>query len=352
MKAVIPAAGLGTRLRPLTYTRPKPVLRVAGKPIIRHAIDNLVAAGITDIGIVVSDLTREDIISAVDGVDNVNIAYINQHETLGLGHAVKMARDWLAGEDFCVYLGDNLFERGVRAYIDEFQASRPDALIALVRVENPSSFGVAEMDGDRIARLVEKPKEPKSNLAVAGLYCFTSRILDVLETLPPSARGEYEITDAIQELIQAGRTVVGREVQGWWKDTGRPFDLIDANRLLLEGIEDQVDGEVVNSRVTGRVVLGAGARVVNSVILGPAMIGPNTLIEDAYIGPFTTIGAGSTIRRAEVEHSVVDDAVTIENVDTRLQDCLIGLRASVRGGKRVPRTLALTLSDASSVELT
>ncbi|AFZ66513.1 glucose-1-phosphate thymidylyltransferase [Deinococcus peraridilitoris] len=351
MKAVIPAAGLGTRLRPLTYTRPKPVLRVAGKPIIRHAIDNLVAAGIHDIGIVVSDLTRQDIMQAIDGLSGVNVEYIDQRETLGLGHAVKMARDWIAGDDFCVYLGDNLFQKGVLDYIEMFQAQRPDALIALVEVADPSSFGVAEMNGDRIMRLVEKPKVPPSNLAVAGVYCFQNRIFDILETLQPSARGEYEITDAIQQLIEQGGVVMGRRVEGWWKDTGRPYDLIDANRLLLEELEPRNDGEVHDSRITGRVAIGSGSTVTNSVIVGPALIGRNVTLENAYVGPFTSIGSGSTIRDSEVEHSVIEEEVVIDHVDTRLQDCLIGLRASVRGGKRVPRTLSFTLSDASSVEL-
>ena len=352
MKAVIPAAGLGTRLRPLTYTRPKPVLRVAGKPIIRHAIDNLVAAGISDIGIVVSDLTREDIRAAIADVSDASVTYIDQHETLGLGHAVKMAREWVGDDSFCVYLGDNLFEHGVRGYVDTFQTAGADALIALVEVENPSAFGVAELDGDRIVRLVEKPKDPPSNLAVAGVYCFTPRIFEILATLPPSARGEYEITDAIQQLIEQQAVVMGRRVEGWWKDTGRPFDLIDANRLLLEAIEPSILGEVTDSRITGRVVIGEGSSVVNSVILGPALIGRNVVLENAYVGPFTSIGSGSVVRNAEVEHSVIDEQVTIEDVDTRLQDCLIGLRASVRGGNRVPRTLSMTLSDASSVELT
>ncbi|PYE55894.1 glucose-1-phosphate thymidylyltransferase [Deinococcus yavapaiensis] len=352
MKGVIPAAGLGTRLRPLTYTRPKPVLPVAGKPIIVHAIDNLVAAGVTDIGIVVSDLTHEAIESVVGQSSASSITYIWQRETLGLGHAVKMARDWLGDDDFCVYLGDNLFEFGVSEYIQAFESSRPDAVIALVEVENPTAFGVAQMEGDRIVRLVEKPKNPPSNLAVAGVYCFTNKILRILEDLAPSARGEYEITDAIQGLIEAGGPVLGHRVSGWWKDTGKPFDLIDANRLLLEALEPQVDGEVVNSRISGRVVIGAGSVVRDSIIVGPALIGENVVIENAYVGPFTSIGSKSVIRAAEVECSVIDESVTIDSVDTRLQECLIGLRASVRGGKRVPRTLGLTLSDASIVELT
>ena len=351
MKAVIPAAGFGTRLRPLTYTRPKPVLPVAGKPIICHAIDNLMAAGIRDIGLVVSDLTREAIEQAVETVAGARVSYINQPKMLGIGNAVRLAQEWVGRDDFCVYLGDNLFEHGVKAYVETFQARRPDALIALVEVEDPSAFGVVELDGERVRRLVEKPKNPPSNLAVAGVYCFAPSVFDILAELPPSPRGEYEITDALQGLIDGGGTVLGQRVQGWWKDTGRPYDLIDANRLLLEHLEPNLAGEIENSRVSGRVRLGAGARVVNSVVVGPALIGENVVLEDAYVGPFTSIGAGSVIRRAEVEHSVIDEQVTIEDVATRLQDCLIGPRASVTGGKRVPRTLALTLSDASVVEL-
>ncbi len=352
MKAIIPAAGLGTRLRPLTYTRPKPVLKVAGKPIIRHAIDNLMAAGISEIGIVVSDLTRDAIHHAVQGIEGSHITYIDQQETLGLGHAVKVARDWVGQDDCCVYLGDNLFQCGVKDYVQRFQSERPDALIALVEVADPTSFGVAELDGTRIVRLVEKPKHPPSKLAVAGVYCFTPEIFTVLEGLKPSARGEYEITDAIQTLIEEGRLVVGQQVQGWWKDTGRPADLIEANQLLLEMLEGRVEGVVEDSQISGRVVIEAGAYVRGCKIVGPALIAGGAVLEEAYVGPFTSIGAGSVIRRAEVEHSVIEDEVTIENVETRLQDCLIGLRASVSGGRRVPRTLKLTLSDTSQVELT
>jgi glucose-1-phosphate thymidylyltransferase len=351
VKAIIPAAGLGTRLRPLTYTRPKPVLRVAGQPIIAHAIHTLVRAGITDIGIVVSDITRDEIQHAVRGLPDVEITLINQHEQLGLGHAVLTARDWVAQDDFCVYLGDNLFEHGATPFVHAFQQHRPSALIALVEVPDPTAFGVAQLDGTRITRLVEKPKDPPSNLAVAGLYCFTPEIFDMLDGMPPSARGEFEITDGIQRLIDAALNVQGQAVQGWWKDTGRPADLLDANRLLLERLQDDVQGEVTDSRITGRVVMPASARVIRSKIVGPVMLGEGVVIEDAYIGPFTSIGANSVIRGAEVEHSVVDEGAQIENVSKRLQDCLIGVRAQVRGGRTVPRTHKLTISDASLVEL-
>ncbi|GGK95134.1 glucose-1-phosphate thymidylyltransferase [Deinococcus radiotolerans] len=351
MKAIIPAAGLGTRLRPLTYTRPKPVLRVAGRPIIGHAIQTLVQAGITEIGIVVSDITRSEIQHAIEGTPGASVTLINQHEQLGLGHAVLTARDWVGQDDFCVYLGDNLFEHGAAPFIRAFLHDRPSALIALVEVPDPTAFGVAQLDGTRITRLIEKPKDPSSNLAVAGLYCFTPDIFDMLDGMPPSARGEYEITDGIQRLIDAGLHVQGQAVQGWWKDTGRPADLLDANRLLLEQLEEDIQGEVTESHLSGRVVIPASARVVRSKIVGPVMLGEGVLIEDAYIGPFTSIGANSVVRGAEVEHSVVDEGAQIEQVSTRLQDCLIGVRAQVRGGRTLPRTHKLTISDASLVEL-
>lgn len=351
MKAIIPAAGLGTRLRPLTFTRPKPVLRVAGEPIIRHAIRTLMEAGITEIGIVVSEVTRDEIQHAVRNTEGAQITLIAQHEQLGLGHAVLTGRAWVGGDNFCVYLGDNLFEQGARPFVEQFLREQPAALIALVEVPDPTAFGVAEMSGDRIVRLVEKPKNPSSNLAVAGLYCFTPQIFEVLEGMPPSARGEYEITDGIQGLIERGAGVVGQRVQGWWKDTGRPADLLDANRLLLGRITDDVQGETTGSRLTGCVVVPASARVLNSKVVGPVILGENVIIEDAYIGPFTSIGQDSVVRRAEIEHSVLDSGSVIENVGTRLQDCLISVKAQVRGGRTLPKTHQLTISDASVVEL-
>ena len=351
MKAIIPAAGLGTRMRPLTFTRPKPVLRVAGEPIIHHAIQTLRDAGIESVGVVVSDITRDEIAHVTEQISDMDISLINQHQQLGLGHAVLTAREWVGEDNFCVYLGDNLFEGGVAPYVQRFQELQPEALIALVKVADPTAFGVAEMEGERIVRLVEKPKNPPSNLAVAGFYCFTPRLFDVLEHLQPSARGEYEITDAIQALIEAEQPVIGQQVEGWWKDTGRPEDLLDANRLLLEHLETSIEGEVESSRITGRVQIPASSRVVRSKIVGPVLLGENVVIEDAYIGPFTSVGSGTEIRGAEVEHSVIDAEAKILNLPTRLQDCLIGLRAQVRGGRTVPRTHKLTISDASVVEL-
>ena len=351
MKGLILAAGLGTRLRPLTYTRAKPVLKVANKPMILYAIENLLEAGITEVGVVVSDLTRGDILKATEGFAGVTITTILQEQQLGIAHAVKQAEAWLDGSDFCLYLGDNLFEHGVRAYVDAFHSSDLKAVIALIQVPDPREFGVAVLDeAGNITRLVEKPKDPPSNLAVAGVYCFKNEILRVIDDLKPSARGEYEITDAIVGLLGRG-PVRGVEVQGWWKDTGRSADLLDANRLILEGIEPIVKGDVTGSRLVGRVRVDEGAVVRNCTVIGPAMIGPGAVLEDVYVGPFTSIGANAKLSRVELEYSVIEEEATLEEVPVRFQECLIGQRAKVRGNERIPKVHRLVLSDNSTLEL-
>ena len=351
MKGLIPAAGLGTRLRPLTYTRPKPLLNVANKPIIAYAIENLRDAGITDIGLIVSEPVRAALESEGLEIPGVSLKLILQKDQLGIAHAVGQAREWLDGQDFCVYLADNLFETGVRRYVENFVQNPCDAVIGLVRVANPREFGVAVLDDSgRIVKLVEKPKEPPSDLAVAGIYCFKNRILDVIADLKPSARGEYEITDAITGLMQDG-VVRGVEVEGWWKDTGRPADLLDANRLILEGIEPVVKGESINSRLVGRVRIDEGAIVRDSTIIGPALIGPGAVLEGVYVGPFTSIGANARLKKVELEFSVIEEEAVLEEIPVRLQECLIGRRATVKGHERIPKVHRLILSDASSLEL-
>lgn len=237
MKGLILAAGRGTRLRPLTHTRPKPVIRVAGRPIIHYALENLKGAGVHEIGVVVSPDTHDDVRAALNGMTGVEVAYILQERPQGLAHAVSVAREWLEDDPFVLYLGDNLFERGIAPFVRAHAQGGPAAVVALARVEDPRQFGVAEVAGRRILRLVEKPERPPSDLAVAGVYVFDARIHGLIEGLEPSARGEYEITDAIQRLIDGGHEVQGLPIEGWWKDTGRAEDLLDANRLLLAGIE-------------------------------------------------------------------------------------------------------------------
>lgn len=352
MKALIPAVIFGTQMRPLTFTRPKPILNIAGKPIIVHAIEALLDAGITEIGIVVSETTRLAVQQATENLAGVQVSFIEQTEMLGLGDAVLTGRDWVGADNFCLYLGDNLFQEGVRDAVRLFQEQQPDAVLGLVEVSSPRSVAVVELAGSKVEQIVEHPENLDSHLAVAGIYCFSSRIFDHLAQLTLPARGEYDITSAVQGLIERGGTVLGHTVQGWWKDTNQPRDLVEANHLLLEQLEGSVLGTVEESDLSGPVVLPASARVRNCKIIGPAVIGENVLIENAYIGPFTSIGAGSIIRDAEIEHSVIEPECLIENVETRLQDCLIGLKAVVRGGRRVPKTLKFTLSDASVVELT
>jgi len=351
MKGLILAAGRGTRLRPLTHTRPKPVIRVAGRPIIHYALDNLKNVGVREIGIVVSPDTHTDVRAALNGVQDVTVTYILQEQPQGLAHAVSVARDWLRNDPFVLYLGDNLFERGIEAFVRAFEESRPAAVVALARVSDPRQFGVAEVRSGRIARLVEKPKEPPSNLAVAGVYVFGPEIHRVIEGLSPSARGEYEITDAIQGLIDDGHEVHGLPIEGWWKDTGRAEDLLDANRLLLANIEPRAVGTVENSRLVGRVVVEPGAVVRDSTLMGPVLIARDSVVENAFVGPFTAVGPGATVRGSEVEYSIVADRAVIEGVSTRLQECVIGVGAQVTSRRGLPRAHRLVLGDESRVEI-
>ncbi len=351
MKGLILAAGRGTRLRPLTHTRPKPVIRVAGRPIIHYALDNLMDAGVHEIGIVVSPDTRTDLQAALNGVDGARVTYILQEQPQGLAHAVGVARTWLEDDPFVLYLGDNLFERGIAPFVQAFDRDGPAAVVALARVEDPRQFGVAEVAGRRILRLVEKPERPPSDLAVAGVYVFGPRIHRVIEGLEPSARGEYEITDAIQGLIDGGHEVQGLPIEGWWKDTGRAEDLLDANRLLLANVVPRNDGRVEESRLIGRVVIEEGATVLRSTVMGPALIAAGSRVEDAFVGPFTAVGPGAEVRGSEVEYSIVADRAVIENVPTRLQECVIGVGARVTSRKGLPRAHRLVLGDKSRVEI-
>ncbi|WP_457631097.1 glucose-1-phosphate thymidylyltransferase [Oceanithermus sp.] len=354
MKGLVLAAGKGTRLRPLTYTRPKPVIRVAGKPIIHYAIENLLEAGVDRVGIVVSPATMTDVSAACNGLGDslgITIEYIVQQEPQGLAHAVAVARDWLAGDDFVLYLGDNLFGRGIRPFVTAFNESRPQGVVALARVADPRQFGVAEVEDGEIRRLVEKPEVPPSDLAVAGVYVFTPEIHEVIAGLEPSDRGEYEITDAIQGLIDRGGRVMGLPIEGWWKDTGRAEDLLDANRLLLGGIARRVDGEVSDSRLVGRVVIEAGARVTGSTVIGPALIAAGSLVENAFVGPFTSVGPEAEVRNSEVEYSIIADRAVVDGVETRLQECVIGVGARVASRRGLPKAHRLVLGDESRVEI-
>jgi glucose-1-phosphate thymidylyltransferase len=292
LKGLILSGGAGTRLRPITHTSAKQLVPVANKPVLFYGIEALVAAGVSEIGIIIAPETGDEIReTAGDGsAFGAKITYILQDKPAGLAHAVLTAEDFIGDSPFVMYLGDNLLRDGIRGLVSTFRADEPQALILLTPVDDPQSYGVAELDGERILRLIEKPKDPPSNLALVGVYLFTSAIFAAAKSLEPSWRGEYEITEAIQALIDDGQKVQSEIVRGWWKDTGQLADMLEANRLVLEEIDTRLDGEIDNSKVEGRVIVEEGAKVVGSVIRGPAVIGAGACIEDAYIGPYTSIG--------------------------------------------------------------
>ncbi|MEZ4608421.1 MAG: glucose-1-phosphate thymidylyltransferase [Deinococcales bacterium] len=351
MKGLIPSAGLATRLRPLTSLRPKQVVSVANKPIILHAVDNMVEAGITEIGIVVGPLTKPHIQSLLDDYPHAHFEFILQEPPLGIAHAVKVARPFLGDDPFVMYLGDNLFEKGIKPFVEAFKAGNKQAVLALVEVADPRALGVAVVDGDRIVKLVEKPEIPPSNLAVAGIYVFDSLIHETIETLPRGAKNEYQITDAIQKLIDQGSMVAPVRVEGWWKDTGKPEDVLDANRLVLMKLIGKQEGRVEDSQIIGEVYIDKDAKVSHSTIMGPAMIGKGAHIEHAYIGPFTSIGDEVVVKNAEIEYAVIEQRSKVTNIKTRLQASLIGVDVEVSSRHLRPKTHQLTLGDKSTIYL-
>lgn len=352
MKGLILAAGLGTRLRPITSLRPKPTISVANKPLIHYAIDNLRSAGVSEIGVVVGVATEVSIRETLADIEGVRFEFIMQDPPLGLAHAVKVAQPFLGDDSFIMYLSDNLFERGVDYVAAAFKpAEGVNAVLALVTVPDPRALGVAVVENGRIARLVEKPKVPPSNLAVAGVYVFDASIHDAIEGLEPGAKGEYQITDAIQRLIDSGGTVAPVLVEGWWKDTGKSEDILDANRLMLAALRGSVDGLVENCELVGEVVIEQGAEVRNSTIFGPALIGAGAKVDRAYVGPFTTLGNDVTVSDAELEYSVVGAGSSISRIGARIQASLIGEDVVITGHDNRPSTHRLIVGDESRIEL-
>jgi len=353
LKGLILSGGAGTRLRPITHTSAKQLVPVANKPVLFYGIEAMVEGGIEDIGIVIAPETGGEIREEVgDGSRfGARITYIEQDRPAGLAHAVLTARDFLGDSAFVMYLGDNLLRNGIKGLVASFRENRPDAMVLLTPVQDPRSFGVAELDGERIVRLIEKPKDPPSNLALVGVYLFSPLIFEAAERLEPSWRGELEITEAIQILIDDNRVVQSEVVKGWWKDTGQLADMLDANRLVLEEIETELLGEVEDSKVEGRVVLEAGATIRNSIVRGPAVIGAGTLIEDAYIGPYTSIGDNVTVRRSEVEHSIVLAGCSIDDLGARMEASLLGRNVKLSRNLGLPKTIRLMLGDNSEVDL-
>jgi glucose-1-phosphate thymidylyltransferase len=354
LKGLILSGGKGTRLRPITYTSAKQLVPVANKPVLFYGIEAMAAAGIRDIGIIIAPETGGEIREAAGDGERfgVRITYIEQDAPLGLAHAVLTAEPFLAGDPFVMYLGDNLLQGGIEELVTAFRTNAPQALILLTPVPDPQNFGVAELDLEgRVVRLVEKPVEPASDLALVGVYMFTPRIHEAARAIKPSGRGELEITDAIQWLVDAGASVESHVVRGWWKDTGRLDDMLEANRLILEVVERRVDGELVDSQIEGRVIVEAGAILERSTVRGPAIIGAGARLLDAYIGPYTAVGRHCTVESAEVEHSILLEGSSVRGLDGRMESSLLGRDVAIVRSTRQPRAYRFMVGDSSEIEI-
>jgi glucose-1-phosphate thymidylyltransferase len=351
LKGLILSGGKGTRLRPITYTSAKQLVPVANRPVLFYGIEAMARAGITEVGIIIAPETGGEIREvAGDGSQfGVSITYIEQDAPLGLAHAVLTAEPFLGGSPFVMYLGDNLLQGGIDDLVAAFVRDEPDALILLTPVDEPQHFGVAELEDGRVKRLQEKPPEPRTNLALVGVYLFTRAIHDAARAIEPSARGELEITDAIQHLVDTGRRVEPHVVQGWWKDTGRLEDMLEANRLVLDTMPARVEGELVDSQVEGRVIVEAGAVLTRCTVRGPAVIGAGARLTDAYVGPYTAIGEDCVVERAEVEHSILLAGSKVIHLDGRMESSLLGRNVVIGRGDRQPRAYRFLVGDNSEI---
>ena len=351
MKALILSGGHGTRLRPLTYSQQKQLIPVANKPVLFYAIEDVIEAGIKDIGIIIGP-NKNQVIETVKSVDwDANIEFIYQGDPLGLAHAILVAEEFLDDEEFVMYLGDNILKDGIVEHAQRFKELNPDSLILLTEVDEPQRFGVAELDENgRVKRLIEKPKVPPSNYALVGVYFFKPIIIEACKNIKPSWRNELEITDAIQWLIDNGYRVEASIVKGWWKDTGKPEDILEANRLVLDDIEPKNEGQIENSRIMGRVIIESGAVIKDSVIKGPCVIGKNSQIMNSYIGPYTSIGNNCIIEGTEIEDSVIMDGSTIVNAG-RIVESLIGRNVKIREHDSKPKGYRFVVGDNSHIVL-
>jgi len=363
VKGLILSGGAGTRLRPITHTSAKQLVPVANKPILFYGIEDMAAAGITDIGIIVGE-SRDEIAAAVgDGSRwGVRVTYLPQEAPLGLAHCVLIARDFLGDDDFVMYLGDNMLQQGLQEFVERFEKDRarstaeglapPAAQILLAHVDDPRQFGVAAVDDEgAVVELVEKPAQPPSDLALVGVYLFDPRVHDAVRGIQPSARGELEITDAIQWLLDNGHRVRHEVLAGWWIDTGKKDDLLESNRLILETIETRIEGAVdQDSTLEGRVVVEKGAEIVRSRVRGPAMIGERTRVTNSFIGPFTSVSYDCEITDSELDHSVVLEESRIVGI-AGIADSLVGKQVEITRSRTRPRALRLMLGDHSRVDL-
>jgi glucose-1-phosphate thymidylyltransferase len=366
LKGLILSGGKGTRLRPITHTSAKQLVPVANKPVLFYGIEAMAEAGIEEVGIIIAPDTGPEIEAAAgDGSRfGVRISYIVQDEPLGLAHAVLTAEPFLGASPFVMYLGDNLLQGGIADLVAAFREHAPDALILLTPVPDPENYGVAELapaaPGEegahlgglgRIVRLIEKPSEPATDLALVGVYMFTAAIHDAARAIEPSPRGELEITDAIQHLVDSDMRVEPHVVRGWWKDTGRLEDMLEANRLILDNLLERVEGELIDSQVDGRVVIEPGARLERTTVRGPAIIGADARLSDCYVGPYTAIGERCTISGAEVEHSILLAGCTVSDLDGRMESSLLGRNVAIRRGQRQPRAYRFMVGDNSDISI-
>jgi glucose-1-phosphate thymidylyltransferase len=352
LKGLILSGGKGTRLRPITFTSAKQLVPVANKPVLFYGIEAMAEAGIREIGIIIAPETGDEIRAAAgDGSQfGVTITYIVQDEPAGLAHAVLTAEPFLGDAPFVMYLGDNLLQGGMEDLVQAFREHSPEALILLTPVPDPQNFGVAELgDNGSVVRLVEKPPEPATDLALVGVYMFTPLIHDAARSIRPSGRGELEITDAIQWLVDGGKRVEPHIVRGWWKDTGRLDDMLEANRLILDTVVRRIDCDVHETQIDGRVVVEAGAVLERAIIRGPAIIGAGAVVRDAYIGPYTAVGRHCVIERAEVEHSILLEGSSVRGLDGRMESSLLGRDVAISRGDRQPRAYRFMVGDKSEI---
>lgn len=355
MKGLVLCAGKGTRLRPLTYTTAKHLIPVANRPVIFYTLEFMRKAGVNDIAIVVNPeneaLFKETL---KDGAQlGMHIEYVVQPQPKGIAHAVYISREFLKDEPFLLVLGDNLVFEDISSVVNNFESERTEAYILLARVKDPRAYGVAVLEDGRIVHVEEKPKEPKSDLAIVGVYLFRKSVFEAIENIKPSWRGELEITDAIGYLVQKGYVVRAHVIQGWWKDTGKPEDLLEANRRILDAMEDgECFGKIDESTtVQGRVCVGKGSIIAGSLIRGPVVIGENCRIVNSYVGPYTSIGNGVILENCEVENSILMDESKLSNLSARIDSSLIGKGVSISQNGKLPKAMKFVVGDLSSLEL-
>ncbi len=353
MKAIIPCAGRGKRLHPLTFTNAKPVIPIANKPLVLYAIEAIKQVGITEIGLVVGD-NGNDLKNVLgDGSDyGVKLEYIFQEKPLGIAHTIKVSQDFLGDESFLMYLGDNLLQDTLEGPVEKFTNNKCNSVIVLCETEKPELFGIALIENNRVVKLIEKPKDSPSNLAAIGIYLFDKTVHDIIKNQKPSGRGELEITDAIQGLIDNGARVEHHTITGWWIDAGNPDDMIETNRLVLQDLKGTIEGEVdEDSSVKGNVIIGKGSKIEKSTIRGPVIIGENCIIRNSFVGSFTSIGSDSILDDCEVEYSVIMEECEIKNIKGRIDHSILGRKVIVGSTERRPHSYKLVLSDESMADL-